>query len=47
MKWWQIIILIIIWDCVRLILQAMVNKWWLKRRKDKQIKEKINKRMEN
>lgn len=37
MKWWQIIVLIIVWDCIRLILQAMVNKWWMKKKKRKTI----------
>jgi len=33
MNWWQVVIIIVAWDCVRLILQAIVNKWWLRKNK--------------
>ena len=31
MKWWEILLLIVAWDCIRMILQAIVNKWWMGR----------------
>lgn len=33
MQWWHIVIIIIVWDCARLMLQAIVNKWWLRKNK--------------
>jgi len=30
MRWWQVLLVIVAWDCIRLFLQAVVNKWWLR-----------------